>query len=244
MLISRVGPSVALNDALRDTHEALAETVRKEIAARKEKGIPLDDETDFAELEKRALKVAHYAGNLMGAEAREEASALLAMCSGGLQELPPYEINPEYEGVRVTLRSMTERAMIETREAIAACKTLAEQHEVLMDYVARAVVRIDGVESDVGALEAVDGKLTAETLEVLDLAGMTKDLWAVCRHYAELPPSKKKRFGSPQPSNSETSTAAPAADKSANGSDATGAPLLGSTSSQTMTPTPAPGATS
>ncbi len=244
MLISRVGPSIALNDALRDAHEALAETVRKEIAARKEKGIPLDDETDFVALEKVALEAASHAGNMNGAEARERLVAALAMCSGGLKEIEAYEPNPEYEGVRLTLRSMTERSMIECREAIAACKTVTEQHEVLAGYVSRAVDRIEGVDSDVGAIVAEDGAISEKAMEVLDLAGMVKDLWAVVRHYAELPPSKKKRFGLPRQSSSETSIAASAPPANGASSDATAALVPGSTSSQSMTPTPAPGATS
>lgn len=242
MLITRIGQSVALNDALRDAHEAMAETVRKAIADRQAKGIPLDDETDFAAAEKTALEAASHAGNMNGAQLREHAVKLLAMCSGGLQEMQPYEPNPEYEGVRVTLRSMTERSMIEVREAIAGCTSVAEQHGVLADYVARAVVRLDGIEGH--QIEERDGMLMPEHMETLDLAGMIKDLWAVVRHYAELPPSKKKRFGSPRPSASETSTATPAPPANGASSDATAALVPGSTSSQSMTPTPVPGATS
>jgi hypothetical protein len=243
MLVTMRSALTPLTDALRDAHEALSETVRGEIERREKLGVPLDDATDFAAVGLLTVSASNAAEALDGAAVRECAQQILAMCSGGLKPLPPYEANPEYEGIMVRLRSVSEGERIATAEAIDACASAAERHSVFVEYVRKAVCEIRGIEDESGPVTIEGDGLTEEQAAMLDAAGLISDLWSVARRYAELPASKKKHFGSLAPSNSQSSTVAPAQSSGDSSSDATAAPAQ-STDSQTTSQTPALAGTS
>lgn len=243
MLVSKTSGLINLNDACREAHDALAEVVREQIAARKKHSIPLDDDTDFATVEEKAIELKDAASEMDGAKAREIAVQIAGMTGGGLRELAPFEPVEDYEDVKVRLRSVPERVRIETREEIDACATAGERHETFKRYVGRAYEEIVGIETEDGPVEIKrDGDaLPGDALELLDAAGLIGDLWAVARRYAEIPPSKKKRFGSRQPSAYRTSDATGAASGSDGSEGATAA--LASTDSPSTTTTPVPAGT-
>lgn len=244
MYIAKTSALVPLSDACRDAHEALAETVQKQIEKRTAAGIPLDDGTDFAHVEQRAADLVAACQEMDGAAAADIAAELASACTGGLRPLAPYEPVPDYEGVSVRLRAVSERFRIDIGERIAACKTLAEQRDVLAEYVAHAYDEVVGLEDDDGpvVIKAEGGRIPAEQMAVLDAAGLISDLWAVARRYAELPASKKKHFGSHQPSASAISDATAAQRNDVGSSDATVVPR-GAIGSPNTSQTPAPGGT-
>jgi hypothetical protein len=239
MLVMMRSALVPLNDALRDAHESLAVAVRDEIARREKLGVPLDDDTDFAAASGLGLALGEACDRCDGAAVREEASKILAMCSGGLRELDPYEPSEEYDGISIRLNAVSEGQRIATQEAIAAAGSTAARHAVLGEYVGKAICEIRGLENESGPIKIEGDELTEGEVALLDRAGLISDLWSAAKHFADLPASKKKHYGSAAPLTSPISSAAPAPSSDAGSLAATATPAP-VTDSQTTSQTPAP----
>jgi hypothetical protein len=218
---------------LEQRHERARTVIAEIIAAREEMGAPLDDEReDWREEAKRR------AAQAWSAKTREEARAhlrgALAVASEGLQPLRPYRPLAIAEGVEVKFRALSKgleallRAPVqgaryqgEDQSSAEAFRAFAEQTGPVRSYVSAVLAGIRGIETEEGPVAEWSGPLCpADLLDALDVAGLLFPIYEAAVSYQELDPLPRRGFGSPLPSTSPTSTAAPVHHPSASSADA------------------------
>lgn len=231
---SSTGPLRDLNACLRENHERRRAWVLKEIADRKAKGVPLDDSTDFSAFEGRMSAAQAAVAAMDGAALRTSLLDMLKRVSGGLADPGEYEPKPQYEGVSIRIRPLTERQRLELNKGFQATDLLG-QNAACREFAAVSIDEVAGIETDGGPalIRAQDGRLPEDMLDLLDRGDMLGDLFVAVKAYHEIDEAKKKRFGCRAPSTSPSSTAPSATQASDDASAATAA--APSTASQSQT---------
>lgn len=151
------------------------------------------------------------------ARAREQAEAAGAPLEG-LDPLPPFEPDPELEGLEVVFRHVSRRdflqvaALLEEAGQAAAGETLQEQVERLLShthtverFLSLAIAEVRGVVDEAGPVTIAaegDAPLGEHELEVLQAAGLTTPLFSVAKRFQMLTGEKKRLFGLPRPTTS------------------------------------------
>ena len=230
------GPLRNLDECLRAAHERLAELVQAEVDKRREAGVPLDDQTDFADLAVRLKKAEALCEAGDGAALRKTLAEAAAAVSGGLEPLKPYESDEDLAGVSVRIRAMTEAERLAFDKRLNESEDHAHRHDVKRSLVASVIDEVQGLEGDDGpvTLKAEGGKLDEEAMRVIDVADLVEPLYQAIKAFHQIPAAKKKRFGLPPPSTSGTSIAAAVLSVSESTGDATAAPRA-PTDSQSQT---------
>lgn len=253
------GPLVALQDAARMSYERVRESNNAEVAARKKRRIPLDDQTDPHVV--RGLL--HAAGLALEAcdtgKLRDALNDALQATAEPAAELPLYEIRPELDGIFVRARALSEERRAELvgdvldvlkEKPVNASARARLAHGV--DFkraqaalVKAAIVEVQGLKdiNDEGAAFDVevradgDAELSDDLVARLRELPIFSDLYCYARDFQALDPFTQRRCGLPAPSTSEqgeASTAPPAAAVSAASTAATAAPpSRGSSASDT-----------
>ncbi len=228
-----------LQDARREAHEILRADRDADIAARKARNSPLDDSSDWGALAVKAHQI--YAGveHHDTVRVRELAVDLLAGTAAVRSPVPPYEPDPDLDGIRVRLRVLPERrrrvlsaAIEEPLVRVSANggdiqKSIEADEEgiaAIAQYVLEAVAAVEGV-TTIGAdgEQPLASPIDDDALEALRRGGLLSPLFVVARAFQGLPAKKAMRFGQPPPSTSpsgSTAPAAPSASESSSGASA------------------------
>lgn len=202
---------MSLRAALLEIENEQRENVRSQIKARREKGIPLDDNADPEKLTahldaaRDALAMADYP------RVREYAFAVIAETAGSLAE--PEALAPdafeEFDAVQIAPRAISESARARlglrydnARLELASCKgeavadALDAFRKVQLEYVANCYAEIEGLKRLDGSplrFDSVDGKL--QGVEVLAASSVADALVRVALHWQRLPAKKAAAFG-------------------------------------------------
>lgn len=199
---------VALDAILREAHEAAREARAKEIAARKEANVPLDDETRWSDVSAAVhdLQAAMLARKT--AEVTAAASKIVTLTDG--HELAPIDEwvpNPDHHGIMLTLeivsdaarRNWRARELAGWQRMVAAgddpLKRRDADEEIMAvraDLVATVCVGLSGLEGLKGTVR--------ESLDALRLSGLLGPLYVACRYFLDLPAGKALRCGRLLPS--------------------------------------------
>lgn len=193
----QVSDWVALVDVLREAHEEQAEERKKEIARRAEKGIPLDDDTDWAAVD--------------AAVAAKDSAKVAALTSGNaLAELPPFEAPRFADQVKLRIRAVSENtrraAMMDVAAAVdAIAQAIAGKHfealpalQKARDAVFGEFIKLSVAELHVGEEAFVD--VDDALVDALQATDLLAPIFAAARDYQRLSRGKGARFGSLQPS--------------------------------------------
>lgn len=242
-------PWRSLQSMMRERHEATRAQVAETIRQRQAKDIPLDDRTDWRS------EVADILDKARGTPERSEMADLigkaLGIAAGEIKPMPEYAADPEVESVEVRIRALSKGDVMDMRASMSAIPdgtTEAERWrsararlDVIRPFLAKCLVGIRGVEVDEGLID-VDGLDEAHQdmpalLDVLDRAGLLHALFLVARDLMDLSPLARRGYGSPRPSTSGSSSAAPARHSDGSSLDATVVPS-GLTSQATQTERP------
>ncbi len=256
-----IGPWRSVQDMRRSQHESSAVAIKALIEARKAKGVPTDDSTDWA------ADFAQVYGE-MDVKDRDELRGhlekALAIVNGGLRPLPPYADDEGIAGVEVRIRALSKADVLEMRADLATCaydgddaakrlRSSAATQRAVRPFLDKCLVGVRGVQrEDLDALCADDldpgSPAIGLVLDVLDTTGILGAVFTVCRDYQDLSVPQRGRFGLPQAATSPTSIAVPALRQSESFSGATveQPSAAGSTSRTTLIerPTGAQSATS
>jgi len=202
------GASVALQDVLREAHEAMREQRARVIEARKKKRVPLDDDTDWqAVIDKREPLIEAITKRDTG-KVEQKAMELLALVAG--HELAPideYEPDPALDGIMVTMQVLADadRRMwsAETTAAWKRVEVAADpvaKQEALNTLDAIAAKVVASVVVEIGGTVDLEGKSVSDAMPALVLAGLLAPLYQAARYFLELPAPKAVRCGQPLPS--------------------------------------------
>jgi len=206
------GPIVHLQDAWRDSWEALRKSRSDEIARRKESGAPLDD--GDGPLEEISAFVADPLLDEVRVRFRTVSPEVFAETTGGVQEW--YERTKHLEASEVRARrvaavDLTRRQAELVRHAVCLIDGLClEEDGQLIDYAASA----DTHET-----------LSDEAIELLQGAGLIPILYATARDFQVLDPLGRGRYGCAAPLTLAPLTAAPASNGNAKSAAATAMPV-------------------
>lgn len=230
------GPLRNLDECLRAAHERLREVVDEEIARRREVGVPLDNDTDFADIAVRLKKAEAACEEHDGAALKKCLSEALGAVSGGLEPLSPYQPSEDLASLSVRLKGITEADRLAFDRRLSGCATPEDRHALKLSLVAECVDELVGLENDEGQvrIKADGDRLPADALRVIEVADLTEALYQAIKAFHQIPAAKKKRFGLPAPLASETSIALAALSVSESSADATVAPKA-PTDSQSQT---------
>ena len=201
------GEPVALQDVLREAHEAFREARQKQIEARQKKRVPLDDSTDWQAVAEAVASVSLAHGERDSVKVGRHARELVELVDGNtLEVVGPYKPDPALDGIVVTMQVVddatrrmwnaeTQAAWMAIRaarvadDAVKAQQALNGLDATAAKVVAGVVVKIEGVEG----LKAT----VAESMPGLILAGLLTPLYTAARHFLELPAPKAVRCGLP-----------------------------------------------
>lgn len=237
LLAGQMGPWVALCDARREAHEILRADRAADIAARKTRGTPLDDATNWDEIAPLGPALAAALGANDTVKVREIAATLQSSTRGALLPVPEYEEDHALDGIRIRLRVLSEAqkrvldadvdAAIARRDVTMTMSTFIrtdeEAHAAIGTYVTAALVSIEGVSvvNDEGIEVPLATPLDERGVDVLRKAGVLGAVYAVAHAFQGLPAKKALRFGLPLPSTSASvSTAHSVQSGGASNSDA------------------------
>jgi hypothetical protein len=188
---------VPLQAVLREAHEARQQEVKNEIEQRRKRGVPLDDNTDWA-----AVKQAAEKGD----------SALVAQLVSGnaLELLEDYAPVEGYDQVLLRFVAISEarrRALsfrvAAAQDAVAAATRKATSEEILKACEERDAAYGALVLAAVAAVDVAGEKIEqigSEHLEALGASQLLTNVYVAAREYQRLSPGKGQRFGSQQPS--------------------------------------------
>lgn len=256
---------VALQDFLRQVHDDARAAVDAEIARREASGVPLGETIDWAspdvhgpieELEQAAL--AHNAARI-----RAVAGRLIDVVAGALAPLPPYQPNPDLDGieVRFAVLDVEDQAKLferERRARAAASEARArgadgddvhaldlEVGEARKALLLKTVTEVRGLQGADGAPLVLRGPtLDDRALRALLRAGVFGPLFEAAVAYQGIPPGKALRSGHPDASTSKgSSSASDARSTPAPSSAASAAPPIPSSAAPNGKRAPAQGGT-
>jgi hypothetical protein len=201
------GEPVALQDVLREAHDAFRDGRAKQIEARKKKRIPLDDSTDWPAVAEAVASVSLAHGDRDSAKVAAHARTLVELVDGNaLEEIGAYEPDPALDGIVLTMAVVDDstrrlwnaetqaawqaiRAARVSDDAVAAQRAMSSLDATACKVVAGVIVKIEGIEG----LKASIG----ESMPGLVLAGLLTPLYTAARHFLELPVGKAVRCGLP-----------------------------------------------
>jgi len=195
------GPWRSLGAICRHAHELRQRADAEARAAHAEYGTDPDVDTDPAALaaDLDAAATALRAGDRAGAQksVRRVAAALVD------DPIGDYTGDPALDAVRVRLRGVSARHYVDAMSRIQAALAAGDMGEVVQvqqDLVARVVVGVRGLEGDQGEIELGpppegSGTLSAEDVEILDIAGLVPALFVACRTWQEADPPTRRTCG-------------------------------------------------
>ena len=201
------GEPVALQDVLRESHEAMRERVARQIALRKSRRVPLDDNTDWPRVTEAVAAASVALSERDGAKVAKVAREIVDLTDGNaMEEMGAYEPDPDIEGITVTMQVVADadrrlwaaetqahwaraRAARLDGDMVAAQVAMNAVDAVAAKVVAGVIVDIKGVEG----LKAT----VAESIPGLTLANLLGPLYAVAQYFLDLPPGKAVRCGLP-----------------------------------------------
>jgi hypothetical protein len=199
------GAPVALQDVLREAHEAGRVSRAGQIAERQRKRIPLDDSTDWQAVDDVAGSIAALAKSRSSAALALEARRLADLTDGNeLEPIGDYVPVPDLDGITVTMQVVADsdrrmwgaqmqaqwQAVRDARvkgDPVASQAALNEIDRIGERMVCAVVVDIGGVD---GLKPAI-----AESIPGLAQVGLTGPLFQAARYFLELPAGKAVRCG-------------------------------------------------
>lgn len=205
-------PRLTLQELRREPHEAARERRAREIAERQERGVPLDDHTDWSQVDEAAAALR------TAVEARDTRSALegvravdVALSRKALVPIEAYKPEPIRDEVRLVIRALEHEArqqlLLAVEDAAAAVDAAVEAGAdkariVELDADFRRQVRgfllASLVSLHVG--DDVVDTVGENDIAALEGAGLLFDVYAGVRDYQGLSEGKAGRFGRPPPS--------------------------------------------
>ena len=197
MLIVRpgvVGNLISLNDALRSAHEVDAQEVAAHIEKRKKSGLPLSDDVDFEPLIEALGRAQSALKAAKDGDARDEVAGVNDALATVPSPMAPFEPDPELEGVKIKLKTVSRRRMMDIMTTAIGEGTMSEYMDRLGEIVKATVAEVHGLREEDGSQIPVE-----PDIELLEHAGLLPHLARVGRYYQELTPEAKKAFGSGQP---------------------------------------------
>lgn len=141
---------------------------------------------------------------------RKESGAPMDDGDGPIEMPDPYELDPDLEGVRISVKQVTTDQHAAARlgwfEAIKDAEGAAARdkagRKVMRDFVALALDDLDGLYFDEDKTERV----TAGDLATLEVNGLLTPIFQACLRWQELSALEKKHCGSSLPSTSPNTT--------------------------------------
>lgn len=245
----QTGPLVALQDCVREIHEARREGVLKLIAKRA-RGKPGPDPMAVPDQIKGLARacVEHAEAGAFD-DARTAASSLLAAIAPPLEDPGEYEPNDALEGVSVRFRKLSAKRSRELRLALdtqngetlrapdgAAMRASDDKAvAIIATYITEAVAEI--VYDDGAGHEVTVAQVGGDDVDALQANGIFASVFQCAVKFQELPAKKAFAFGrSPLSTSQSASTATPVGLDSKRLEDAT-ADESGRTSSEPITKT-------
>lgn len=219
-----MGPLISLQEARRQSYEALRESHNATVRARLERGIPLDDFADPDWLRAKVSEAASAVEAQDFAHVRALARDLLEGASVSSGEWEPYVPKETLAGINVRLRSISAelRADLlglgaEVSRSVESLSREAARERLLKDvelsrvqakFVAHALAYIDGLtvlddegkEAPFSASAGPGEAIGEDVLEMLHDAGLMLDLFVVCRDFQGLTPKQRGHYGQQAPS--------------------------------------------
>lgn len=205
-------PRLTLQELRREPHEAARERRAREIAERQEKGVPLDDHTDWSQVDEAATALR------TAVEARDTRSAIeavraldVALSRKALTPIEAYKPEPIRDEVRLVIRALEHEArqqlLLAVEDAAAAVDAAVEAGAdkariVELDADFRRQVRgflLASLVSMTVGDDVVD-TVGENDIAALEGAGLLFDVYAGVRDYQGLSEGKAGRFGRPPPS--------------------------------------------
>ena len=202
------GAPVALQDVLKEAHEAFRAARQTQIDARRKRRVPLDDSTDWvAAGEARDSIIAGVAGQ-DSVKVAKFARELVEHTSGNaLEPIGDFEPDPAVDGIVVTMQIVADADRRMWQAETSACWERVRLARIAGDVVGsqRALVDLDAIAGrvvaavvvDVGGTLDLEGKSVADAVPGLVLAGLLAPLYTAARHFLELPAPKAVRCGLP-----------------------------------------------
>ena len=204
------GAPVALQDVLREAHEASRVSRAAQIAERQRKRIPLDDSTDWQSVDTLAASIDVLAKAKATTALAVEARKLMDATEGNALDLiGDYVPVPDLDGVVVTMQVIADAdrrvwgAQMQAqwqavRDARMAGDPVAAQHALnAIDRIGEAMTAAVVVE--IAGVEGLKPTI-AESMPGLAMAGLTGPLFTAARYFLELPAKKAVLCGLQPPS--------------------------------------------
>lgn len=212
------GP-IMLLDALREIHGELQAERAKEIAERKKNNVPLDDSTDWSQVEAARDELVASVASKDAKSTTEHAGKLAALTAGNkLEPIPDFEADPELEGVAVELVVMSDADRRMCLAQVAdGWRALRDAHiggagQVVVREADEAIVQAQErmVRLGVARVLGLDGGPVIDVASMLPSirrSGLLAPLYQVASHFQGLSAKKAQRFGQPPQSTSQSTTA-------------------------------------
>lgn len=194
--IGALSPLLNLDDVLRERHEDIRAQRQRTIDKRVAKGIPLDDDTKWSNIDTLAIDKALAAHDTAGVQVAAQA-VLDAVAVNKLEPFAEYVSVPHYAGIKIQFRALAHTPMRKLLDVIASAQgtdAVAEErfHEAIGAYVKEAVHVIN-----FGDEQLID--IDDNDVQSLLASGLLIDVFVAARDYQALSLGKDSRFGLPAP---------------------------------------------
>lgn len=202
------GAPVALQDVLKEAHEAHRSARQAQIDARTKRRVPLDDSTDWQAVIDKREPLIEAINKRDTAKVEQKAVEILALVSGhALEPIDEYQPDPDLDGIMVTMqvvadadRRMWQAETAACWERVRAASDPVARQQALNDLDAIAAKVVAAVVVEVGGSLDLQGKSVSDAMPALVLAGLLSPLYQAARYFLELPAPKAVRCGQPLPS--------------------------------------------
>lgn len=201
------GEPVALQDVLREAHDAFRERRATQIELRKKRRVPLDDNTDWARVTEAVASTSVALSVRDSAKIAKLGREIADLTEGNtLEEIGPYEPDPVVDGITITMQVVADSDRRMWSAETQAHWARASDARLAGDMVAAQVAMnaIDAVAAKVVCAVVVDIKgvdglkpTVAESIPGLVLANLLGSLYAAAQHFLDLPVGKAVRCGLP-----------------------------------------------
>lgn len=202
------GAPVALQDVLKEAHEAHRSARQAQIDARTKRRVPLDDSTDWQAVIDKREPLIEAITKRDTVKVAEKARAIVELTEGNaLEPLGDYEPDPAIDGITVTMqvvadadRRMWQAETAACWERVRAASDPVARQTALNELDAIAAKVVAAVVVEIGGAIDLDGKSVSDAMPALVLAGLLSPLYQAARYFLELPAPKAVRCGQPLPS--------------------------------------------
>lgn len=195
---------VCLDDVLKQRHQQVADFVKEKIAKRKSRQIPLDDTTNFDEVNSIIEKINN--SKLNSLKLSELAKELSLHTEGNtIQELPEYKSSELAKTIKVRFNTISQSKLREIGAKTAHYTSMRNEQYLLGNKIEANAAHEKLIEINIEMIRACVYELKIDeqlldikdnnVIDALDSYGYLQDITNACDFFCGLPRKKQLQFG-------------------------------------------------